>query len=90
MLVEVTATNSFIVSRPVSTPLVQSTGRRSSRPPVPFGILAKSPMPLRFCAVVKAQWSVATTWSEPACSPAQSESWCCLLRNGGLITRRAA
>ena len=55
MLVEVTATNSFIVSRPVLTPLVHSTGIRSSSPPVPFGILAKLPMPLRFCAVVKAQ-----------------------------------
>jgi hypothetical protein len=31
-------------------------------------------MPLRFCSVVKAQWSVATTDSEPDCSPAQSES----------------
>ena len=41
MLVEVTATNSFGVSRPVSTPLVHSTESRSSRPPVPFGILVK-------------------------------------------------
>ena len=65
MLVEVAATNSFIVRRPVSTPVVQSTGRRSSSPPVPFGILVKSPTPKRFCSVVKAQWSVATTCSEP-------------------------
>ena len=61
MLVEVTATNSFGVSRPVSTPWVHSTGMRSSRPPVPFGILVKSPKPSSFCLVVKAQWSVATT-----------------------------
>ena len=70
MLAEVTATNSSLVSRPVLTPAVHSTGRRSSRPPVPLGILRKSPTPLRFCAVVKAQWSVATTCSEPDCSPA--------------------
>ncbi len=38
---------------------------RSSRPPVPFGILVKSPRPVRFWSVVKAQWSVATTCSEP-------------------------
>ena len=90
MLVEVTATNSFIVSRPVRTPLVHSTGIRSSSPPVPFGILVKSPSPIRFCSVVKAQWSVATTCSEPEASPAQSESWLRLSRNGGDITRRAA
>jgi hypothetical protein len=65
-LVEVTATNSFGVSRPVATPWVQSIGSRSSSPPVPFGILVKSPTPWRFCSVVKAQWSVATTDSEPA------------------------
>ena len=41
---------------------------------MPFGILVKSPKPVRFCAVVKAQWSVATTESEPDWSPAQSES----------------
>ena len=29
--------------------------------------------PCRFCSVVKAQWSVATTCSEPDCSPAQSD-----------------
>ena len=90
MLVEVTATNSFIVSRPVLTPFVHSTGMRSSRPPVPFGIFVKSPAPVRFCSVVKEQWSVATTCSDPACRPAHSESWWSLLRNGGLMTRRAA
>ena len=74
MLVEVTATNSFIVSRPVATPWVHSIGMRSSSPPVPFGILVKSPTPYRFCSVVNAQWSVATTESDPACNPAQSES----------------
>ena len=72
MLVEVTATNSSLVSRPVLTPAVHSTGMRSSSPPVPFGILVKSPMPMRFCSVVKAQWSVATTCSEPDCRPAHS------------------
>ena len=55
MLVEVTATNSFGVSRPVVTPCVHSIGIRSSNPPVPLGILVKSPTPVRFCAVVKAQ-----------------------------------
>ena len=90
MLVEVTATNSFIVSRPVPTPLVHRTASRSSRPPVPLGILVKSPSPMRFCSSVKAQWSVATTCSEPAASPAQSESWFFLSRKGGDITRRAA
>ncbi|MCY1458338.1 hypothetical protein D9M71_757120 [compost metagenome] len=55
MLVEVTATNSFIVSRPVLTPLVHSTGMRSSSPPVPLGILVKLPTPLRFCSVVNEQ-----------------------------------
>src|SRR3569832_106990 len=73
MLVEVTATNSLGVRRPVLTPLVHSSGMRSSRPPVPLGILAKLPTPLRFCAVVKAQWSVATTCSEPDCRPAHNE-----------------
>ena len=61
MLVEVTATNSFGVSRPVPTPSVQSSGIRSSSPPVPFGIEGKPASPIRFCSVVKAQWSVATT-----------------------------
>ena len=42
MLAEVTATNSFLVRRPVLTPAVHSTGMRSSSPPVPFGILRKS------------------------------------------------
>ncbi len=60
MLEEVTATNSSFVSRPVLTAAVQSSGMRSSRPPVPFGILRKSPRPSCFCSVVKAQWSVAT------------------------------
>jgi hypothetical protein len=55
MLVEVTATNSSGVSRPVVTPWVQSIGIRSSSPPVPLGILVKSPTPYRFCSVVKAQ-----------------------------------
>ena len=90
MLVEVTATNSFGVSRPVSTPLVQSTASRSSSPPVPFGIDGKPFSPMRFCSVVKAAWSVATTCSDPAASPAQRLSWCALSRNGGDITRRAA
>ena len=45
LLVDVTATNSFMVSRPVFTPRVHRTGIRSSRPPVPFGILVKSPTP---------------------------------------------
>ncbi len=90
MLVEVTATNSFCVSRPVSTPLVHSTDSRSSRPPVPFGIFVKLPSPVRFWAVVKAQWSVATTCSEPAARPAHRESWWLLSRKGGLITRCAA
>ncbi len=74
MLEEVTATNSSFVSRPVVTPAVQSSDRRSSRPPVPLGILRKSSMPSRFWSVVKAQWSVATTCSEPDCRPAHSES----------------
>ncbi len=42
MFVDVTATNSLGVSLPVSTPRVHSIDRRSSRPPVPFGILVKS------------------------------------------------
>ena len=50
-----------------------STGRRSSSPPVPFGILVKLPTPMRFCSVVKAQWSVATTCSEPEASPAREK-----------------
>ena len=37
---------------------------------MPFGILEKSPTPYRFCSVVKAQWSVATTCSVPAANPA--------------------
>ena len=55
MFDEVTATNSFMVSRPVRTPFVHSIGMRSSSPPVPFGILVKSFTPNRFCSVVKAQ-----------------------------------
>ena len=90
MFDDVTATNSFFVSRPVSTPRVHRIDKRSSSPPVPFGILRKSPTPIRFCSVVKAQWSVATTWSEPEARPAQSESWLTLSRNGGDITRCAA
>ena len=74
MLVEVTATNSFIVSRPVATPCVHSIGSRSSRPPVPLGILVKSPRPISFCLVVNAQWSVATTCSDPARRPFQRSS----------------
>ena len=70
ILVEVTATNSFIVIRPVPTPWVHSIGIRSSSPPVPFGIFEKSFSPARFWAVVKAQWSVATTDRLPDCSPA--------------------
>ena len=46
MFVEVTATNSSGVSRPVATPWVQSIGIRSSSPPVPLGILVKSPTPI--------------------------------------------
>ena len=60
-LAEVTATNSFGVSRPELTPAVHSTGMRSSSPPVPFGIMRKSFRPIRFCSIVKEQWSVATT-----------------------------
>ena len=41
------------------------------KPPVPFGILRKSPSPKRFCSVVKAQWSVATHCSDPEARPAQ-------------------
>ena len=70
MLVDVTATNSFIVKRPVFTPLVQRRGILSSKPPVPFGIFVKSPTPNLFCSVVNAQWSVATTCKDPACKPA--------------------
>ena len=44
-----------------------------------FGIVAKA-----------AQWSVATTESEPDWRPAQRLSWCCLERKGGDMTRRAA
>jgi hypothetical protein len=36
MLVEVTATNSLRVSRPVTTPFVHRTDRRSSSPPESF------------------------------------------------------
>jgi hypothetical protein len=36
--------------------------------------LVKSFSPFRFCATVKAQWSVATTDSVPDWSPAHSES----------------
>ena len=57
---------------------------------MPFGIFVKSPTPMRFCVVVNAQWSVATTCREPAASPAHSPSWWALLRNGGDMTRRAA
>ena len=71
MLVEVTATNSFGVSRPVSTPLVQSTASRSSSPPVPFGIDGKSLQPHALLLGREGAWSVATTCSDPAASPAQ-------------------
>ncbi len=54
-LVEVTATNSSGVRRPVSTPSVQSTASRSSTPFEPFGMMRKSSRPRRFCSVVKAQ-----------------------------------
>src|SRR4051794_20089857 len=90
MLVDVAATNSSLVSRPVLTPAVHKTGMRSPRPPVPFGILVKSLAPIRFCLMVNEQWSVATTDSVPDCKPAHSESWCLLARNGGDITRPAA
>ena len=71
MFVEVTATNSFIVIRPVATPCVHKSESLSSRPPVPFGILVKSPRPICFCCVVKAQWSVASQDRLPDCKPAQ-------------------
>ena len=54
MFVEVHATNSFLVRRPVSTPLVQRTERRSSRPPVPLGMKGKPLSPMRFCSVLNA------------------------------------
>src|SRR3989337_2030684 len=89
MFAEVTATNSSFVSRPVFTPAFHSTGMRSSSPPVPLGIIEKFLAPTRFCLIVKEQWSVATTESEPDCRPAHRLSWWLLLRNGGDITRPA-
>src|SRR5450830_1574330 len=58
-LAEVTATNSLGVRRPLFTPSSHSTARRSSTPPVPFGILLKSALPMAFCSAQKVQWSVA-------------------------------
>src|SRR5580700_4535110 len=89
-LAEVTETNSSLVIRPVLTPAVHSTGILSSSPPVPFGILVKSVRPSRFCADVKAQWSVATTCSDPDWRPAHKLAWWSFGRNGGDITHRAA
>ena len=74
MLVEVTATNSFGVVRPVLTAYVHGTDNLSSSPPVPFGIWVKSQKPILFCSVVKAQWSVATTCRDPADNAAQRSS----------------
>ena len=45
MLVEVTATNSCGVMRPVFTPKVHRSESRSSSPPVPFGILVNGVAP---------------------------------------------
>mmetsp|Transcript_10612 Transcript_10612/g.26008 ORF Transcript_10612/g.26008 Transcript_10612/m.26008 type:complete len:230 (+) Transcript_10612:473-1162(+) len=89
-LVEVTATNSDGVSRPVPTPWCHSTDMRSSTPPVPLGILRKSSLPMAFCGVQKQQWSVAVVWMWPACRPCHSSFWCSLGRKGGDITWCAA
>ena len=62
------------VSRPVSTPLVHSTASRSSSPPVPLGIIGKPSSPIRFCSVLNAAWSVATTCNDPDASPAHKLS----------------
>src|SRR3546814_9396680 len=62
-LVEVMATNSFIVRRPEFTPWCQRTCMRSSTPPVPLGICVKLLWPMRFCGAQKQQWSVAVVCS---------------------------
>ncbi len=89
-LVEVTATNSFGVSRPLLTPSLHSTARRSSTPPQPFGIIAKLALPAAFCGAQNTQWSVAVVCRLPDCRPRHSISWWPLGRNGGLITCAAA
>jgi hypothetical protein len=82
----VAATNSLGVRRPVRTPWCQSTLRRSSTPPVPFGIFRKSFSPARFYGLQKQQWSVAVVCRLPDCRPFQSAAWCSFERKGGLIT----
>ena len=90
MLVEVTATNSFMVSRPVSTPWVHSTGMRSSSPPVPFGIFVKSPTADALLLGGEGAMVGRDHLQRAGAQAGPEASWCFLSRNGGDITRRAA
>ena len=78
------------LSLPWLTPWCHRMLMRSSRPPVPLGMMRKSLAPASFCSVVKEQWSVAVHCAMPAVSAFQSVSWCFLLRKGGDITWCAA
>ena len=72
MLVEVNATNSFIVRRPVETPNVQSSDIRSSRPPVPLGIWVKLPIPRAGAAAARSLIAEGCPITFTACyEPAQ-------------------
>ena len=89
MLVEVTATNSFIVSRPVLTPVVHSTGMPVFSPPVPLG-LAKLPMPAPLLRRGEGAVVGRHHLQRARLQPGPQRVLGRLLRNGGHITRRAA
>ena len=83
-VVQQVSTHRSSVISPLTTPWYSSS-MRCSTPPMPLGILEKSPRPSSFCSFMQnGQWSVETMASSFIRSPFQrSRWWCsCLERSG--------